>query len=119
MIRKLLAIALLPLCLVGCSQPEAEHTTYIVSGRYYTSGELITQDGNSWGYTQDIISENPSYDNQPVFALFDDNGTPDYIYDDEVYGLVLDRETAIYDELELRLSEVFTVERDGNVISIE
>ena len=45
-------------------------------------------------------------------------GTPDDIYDDEILGLVLDRETAIYDNLEEELSENFTVERDGNVLTI-
>lgn len=87
-------------------------------GRYYTSGEVITKDGNVWGYSQHIISERESYDNEPVFALFDDNGTPENIYDDEIYGLVLDRETEIYDRLEAELSKSFTVERNGNVISI-
>lgn len=95
-----------------------EHTNYMVRGRYYTSGELITQDGNTWGYDQAIISEQPSYDNEPVFAIFDDNGTPDNIYDDEILGLVRDVETAIYDELEVALSESFTLERDGNNIKI-
>lgn len=118
-----LAVALLALCcLAGCTQREREiepeHTTYITAGRYYTCGEVITDDGNVWGYSQDIISEMESYDHEPIFALFDDNGTPDYIYDDEIYGLVLDRETAVYDELESALSESFMVERNGNVISI-
>lgn len=103
----------------GCSQKgNLEHTTRIVSGRYYTSGEVITEDGNVWGYSQDIISERESYDNEPIFALFDDNGTPENIYDDEIYGVVLDRETEIYDMLEAELSTSFAVERNGNIISI-
>jgi hypothetical protein len=120
-----LAIAVLALlCLVGCTptETEIEHTTYIMSGRYYFNadiqGQVVTDDGNVWDYTQDIISEEPSYHNEPVYALLDDNGTPDNIYDDEILGLVLDRETAIYDALEVSLSESFTVERNGNVISI-
>ena len=117
--KKIVALMAIATLLTGCQkQPEPEHSSYIVSGRYYTSGEVITQDGNVWGYYQDIISEDPSYDNEPVFAIFDDNGTPDNIYDDEIYGVVLDRETAIYDALETELSKSFTVERDGNVISI-
>ena len=117
---KLIIAPLVMCCLAGCSQREIEreHSTYMLAGRYYTCGELITNDGNSWTYSQGIISEMKSYDNQPVFALFDDNGTPDYVNDDEVYGLVLDRETAIYDALEASLSESFTVERNGNVISV-
>lgn len=104
----------------GCSQREIEpeHTTRITAGRYYTCGEIVTDDGNVWEYSQDIISEMESYDHEPIFALIDDNGTPDYIRDDEVYGLVLDRETAVYDELESALSEDFIVERNGNIISI-
>lgn len=105
-------------CITGCTATETEHITYIAAGRYYTCGEVITDDGNVWEYSQDIISEMESYDHQPVFALIDDNGTPDYIKDDEVYGLVLDRETKVYDELEAALSDAFTVERNGNVISI-
>lgn len=114
------------LLFTGCSRKgnvvaefnPVEHTTYIVSGRYYTSGEVITEDGNVWGYSQDIISERESYNNEPIFALFDDNGTPENIYDDEIYGVVLDRETEIYDRLEAELSQSFTVERNGNIISI-
>ena len=117
--KTILAIIGLSLLFTGCSQKgNLEHTTYIVSGRYYTSGEVVTEDGNVWIYSQDIISERESYDHQPVFALFDDNGTPENIYDDEIYGVVLDRETEVYDRLEAELSKSFTVERNGNIISI-
>ena len=120
---KVVATLLALCCLTGCAtremKPEPEHSTYMVQGRYYTNGEVITQDGNVWGYDQAIISEMESYDNEPVFALFDDNGTPDNIYDDEIYGLVLDRETAIYDALEVELSEAFDIERNGNIISVK
>lgn len=118
--KRKLAIALLALlCLTGCTKTETqEHTTYITQGRYYTCGKVVTEDGNVWTYSQSVISERESYDHEPVFALFDDNGTTNYIYDDELYGVVLDVETAIYDELEVALSESFAVERNGNVISI-
>lgn len=117
--KTILAIIGLSLLFTGCSQKgNLEHTTYITSGRYYTSGEVITEDGNVWGYSQDIISERESYDNEPIFALFDDNGTPENIYDDEIYGVVLDRETEVYDRLEAELSTSFAVERNGNIISI-
>lgn len=85
--KKLLIIALAALCLAGCSS-KAEPKMYMVSGHYYTSGEVITDDGNIWGYSQDIISEEPSYDNEPVCVIFYDAGTPDNIYDDEIVGLV-------------------------------
>ena len=117
--KTIFAIIGLSLLFTGCSQKgNLEHTTYITSGRYYISGEVITEDGNVWGYSQDVISERESYDNEPIFALFDDNGTPENIYDDEIYGVVLDRETEVYDRLEAELSTSFAVERNGNIISI-
>lgn len=123
--KKLLLVSLLALTLTGCEEakveiPAVEHTASIVSGRYYTNGELITSDGNIWGYSQDIISEEPAYDNEPVYAVIDDNGTPNIIEDDIIAGLVLDRETAIYDALETAFSDAegFTVEREGNTIKI-
>ena len=121
--KKILAVSLIALSLCGCgsntiSEPAVEHSTYYQSGRYYISGEVITNDGNIWGYQTEIISEDPSYDAEPVYAVFDDNGTPDNIYDDVVLGLVLDRETAIYDALEVALSAEFDLERTGNNIRI-
>ena len=124
--KKKIIFALLGAFLIftGCDEvpeqnsPMVESTTYIISGRYYTSGELYTEDGNTWEYSQDIISEAPSYDNQPVYALINDMGTANK-FDDEVLGLVLDTETAIYDELEVRLSEEFSVERDGNQLHLD
>ena len=48
--KTIFAIIGLSLLFTGCSQKgNLEHTTYIVSGRYYTSGEVITEDGNVWG----------------------------------------------------------------------
>ena len=55
----------------------------------------------------------------PVYICFDDAGTPDNIYDDIVLGVVYDRETAIYDSLEVSLSQSFELERDGNIIHIK
>ena len=120
--KRIFALSLIALTLCGCGNNattvEPEHTQYYQGGRYYTSGEVITNDGNIWDYQTDIISEEPSYDAEPVYAVFDDNGTPDNIYDDAVLGLVLDRETAIYDALEVALSEEFNLERNGNNIRI-
>ena len=90
--KKLLIAVLATLCLSGCAVDEpmvkSEPEMYIASGYYYTRGEIILDDGNVWGYSQDIISEEPSYDDEPVYALMYDAGTPDYIYDDEIVGLV-------------------------------
>lgn len=93
--KKLLVIALAALCLTGCSPAvETEAEMYIVPGYYYTSGEVVTFDGNVWEYPQDIISDAPSYNGEPVFALFYDNRTPDYIYDDSIVSLVYNRDAA-------------------------
>ena len=83
--RKLLIAALATLLLTGCSAPaEDESTVYVVSGHYYTVGEVITEDGNIWGY----ISDAPIYNDEPVYVLFDNAKTPDYIYDDAIIGLI-------------------------------
>jgi hypothetical protein len=89
--KKLLISVLIALSLFGCAiahEPVAEPQMRIMAGHYYISGEVITEDGNIWGYSQDTISDAPSYDNQPVTVLFDDAGTPDNIYDDEIVGIV-------------------------------
>lgn len=128
--KKLLSILFLAaMFLTGCSttaeEPvvEAEHTRYVAHGRYYMNADLqwevITDDGNVWSYSQETISDEPRYHTEPVYVGFDDNGTPDTIEDDIILGLVLDRETAIYDTLEVSLSESFELERDGNNIRIQ
>jgi hypothetical protein len=94
------------------------HTRYTEFGRYYTEGTVITDDGNEWSYTTDTISDKTPTDRMPVWIGFDDNGTPEDIYDDIVLGLVYDVYTAIYDALETELSEEFEVEREGNYIKL-
>ena len=91
---------------------------YTTSGRYYTCGEVITDDGNVWEYTQDVISNELAYDNEPVYVVMNVMGTPNNIYDDKVVGVVRDTMTAIMDELEAVLSDDFSVERDGNNMTI-
>lgn len=125
---KITTLLLILVSLAGCTksnaskgvsqEAEAVHTRRTETGRYYTDGTVITADGNIWGYTQDIISDKPSYNNQPVYAVLDDNGTPDEITDDIILGLVWDVETAIYDELETALSDSFELEREDNNIHI-
>ena len=95
------------------------HTRYTAYGRYYTDGTVITNDGNEWSYTTDIISDKTPTDAMPVWIGFDDNGTPNEVTDDIILGLVYDRNTAIYDDLETALSDKFELERDGNNISIK
>lgn len=84
--KNLLIIALTSLCLAGCDSPEP--VMYTVPGYYYSCGEVITEDGNVWGYSQDVIDDEPSYDNETVYVLMYDAGTPDNIYDDEIVVLV-------------------------------
>lgn len=102
-------------------EPEVEdnsHTRYTAYGRYYTNGTVITNDGNEWAYSADTISDKTPTDDMPVWIGFDDNGTPDSIEDDIILGLVYDRNTAVYDELETALGDKFELERDGNNIHI-
>ena len=119
------AILILSLCAIvlsGCGTKTEtinnNHAQYIAAGRYYTDGNIITDDGNVWNYQTETISDEVSYDNEPVYVVFDNNGTETDIYDDVVVGLMLDRETAIYDELEKSLSSEFALEREGNNIRI-
>lgn len=78
--KKLILIALIALSLTGCA---AQSTVYTASGWYYTCGEIITEDGNIWGYDADGFENK-----QVVLVVFDDMGTPDNIYDDEIIGLI-------------------------------
>lgn len=118
--RTMLSAIALSVLLTGCgnAKPEVEHNRYVMQGRYYTDHICEDTNGNMWEYTTTTISNIDVYDGMPVYICFDDAGTPDNIYDDEVLGLVYDRETAVYDELENTLSEAFVVERDGNHIRI-
>ena len=97
--------------------PEVESKQYTAYGRYYTDGTVITNDGNEWSYITDTISDKTPTNAMPVWVAFDDNGTAD-ITDDIVLGVVYDRETAIYDDLETALGDKFELTRDGNNIRI-
>ena len=104
--------------LVADNKPEIQSTQYTAYGRYYTNGTVITNDGNEWEYSTDLISDKVPTDAMPVWVAFDDNGTPDNITDDIVLGIVYDRNTAVYDDLEMTLGGTFELERDGNNIKI-
>lgn len=117
--KKLVSTLLLvSIMLTGCAK-QPEHIRYTATGRYYTDGTVITDDGYIWGYSTDTISDKPAEDNMPVFVAFDDNSTPDDITDDIILGLVWDVETAIYDDLKSSLSQTFIIERNGNHIHIK
>lgn len=131
--KKLLTLALVGTMTltVGCSTkdeptiPQAETTRYTAYGRYYTNGTVITNatddgyDSMLWGYSTDMISDMKPYDGMPIRVVFDDNATPNNIEDDNILGVVYDRNTAVYDELETALGDSFELERDGNNIHIK
>ena len=106
---------------------KSEPLTYTSYGRYDTNISMngrtfkgfITNDGMAWEYDTDTVSNKSVYDGMPVWIGFSDNGTPDDITDDVPLGLVYDRETAIYDELEDALSDSFELERTNNNIYIK
>lgn len=79
--KKIAAMIGIIMLLAGCVK-QTEPEMYIVSGHYYAGGEIITEDGNVWGYTNEIFD-----DSFPVNVLFDNNGT-ESIYDDIIVGIV-------------------------------
>ena len=79
--KKIIALLAIAVCLTGC-QKQIEPEIYIMSGHYYAGGEIITEDGNVWGYESEIFD-----DSFPVNVLFDNNGT-ETIYDDIIVGIV-------------------------------
>ena len=79
--KKILALIGITICLSGC-QKQIEPEMYIVAGHYYANGEIVTEDGNIWGYTSESFD-----DDFPVNVLFDNNGT-ETIYDDVIVGIV-------------------------------
>lgn len=123
--KKLIALTLLVgafLITIGCTKvetPKHEPAQYTAYGRYYTNGTVITNDGNEWNYAADTISDRVPTDAMPVWVAFEDNGTPTDITDDIILGLVYDVNTAIYDALEIALSDKFEVERTDNNIRIK
>lgn len=95
-----------------------EYKQYMLSGYNDGGSAWVDEEGEEWIYRTEEVSEVAVYDGMPVFLFFNDNGTPDDRYDDEIIGILYDRETAIYDELETSLSEAFELSREGNNIRI-
>lgn len=118
MLKKLLSVMVLSMLLTGCNKAPVEHNHYVIQGRYYIEHICEDANGDLWEYSAPTISNIAVYDKMPVYICLDDMGTPDNT-DDEILGLVYDRETAIYDKLEAVLSESFEVEREGNNIRID
>jgi hypothetical protein len=81
--KKKIIIALvgMAMLLTGC-QKQVERELYLVPGYYYANGEVVTEDGNVWGYTSESINGDSAVD-----VLFDSNGT-EAIYDDIIVGII-------------------------------
>lgn len=62
--KKLIAAALVMLCLSGCSiaELEPEHAQYILQGRCYEHNFWEDTTGNLWEYITDAVSKVPVYD---------------------------------------------------------
>lgn len=79
--KKLITLAII-LGVVILAIPK--HTQYTVDNAAYNHGEIITPlDQNIWWYESDAVPNNCV-----VTVIFDDNGTPSYVYDDTILGVV-------------------------------
>lgn len=72
---------LISLCSISLTMSGAkESENYIVPG-HHTNGTIITNDGNIWDCQTEML-------NGAVHVVFNDNGTPDNIYDDIIIDLI-------------------------------
>lgn len=71
--KKLIPIIITLVTLTSCV---SSHGSYTMRGTVVYSDTIVTVDGNAWEFTTDIAF------GSPVVVTFDNNGTPDYIYDD-------------------------------------
>jgi hypothetical protein len=79
-----LTIITASLLVTACHTPKpAPHHCYATSGHYYLDGTIITADGNAWGFDTDAFCDDDTY----VQVIFDDNGTPNNIYDDIILNV--------------------------------
>ena len=79
--KKLISLVATLVVLSSCAP---SHGLYTMSGHIANGDTIITDDGNTWGVTTDIAV------GSLVVVTFDDNGTPDYIFDDVVTNVVID-----------------------------
>lgn len=70
--------------LVTLSSCAPLNNTYTMSGHVADSDLIVTEDGNAWGVTTDIAV------GSSVVVTFDDNGTPDNVFDDIVTLVTID-----------------------------
>lgn len=79
--KKLIPLVTALVMLASCAPL---NSTYTMSGHVADSDLIVTVDGNAWAVTTDIAVC------ASVIVTFDDNGTPDYIYDDIVVSVAQD-----------------------------
>ena len=79
--KKLIPIIATLVVLSSCTP---SHDAYTMSGHVADSDLIVTEDGNAWGVTTDIVI------GSSVVVTFDDNGTPDSIFDDIITSVVVD-----------------------------
>lgn len=69
--------------MTACAPNPAPHHTYAVSGHYHLNGTIITSDGNLWDFQTSAFTTDATH----IQVIFDDNGTPDNIYDDVILNI--------------------------------
>ena len=93
--------------MAGYADTTAMAESRVESARFYTKdgGTVVTIDGHEWGYTTEILDdafldstgkvwfngiEHEAKNDVPVWVRISDNGTPNYLDDDEVLKVGLD-----------------------------
>lgn len=79
--KKLLTIIATLVVLSSCAP---SHNAYTMRGTVTDSNLIVTVDGNAWEVSTDFV------DGSSVVVTFDDNGTPDSIFDDIITNVVID-----------------------------
>ena len=79
--KKLISLVATLVMLTSCAPL---NSTYTMSGHVADSDLIVTEDGNTWGVTTDIAV------GSSVVVTFDDNGTPDSIFDDIITSVAQD-----------------------------
>lgn len=85
MIAVLFAMFVMSFFYKTVEEPEPEFDTYEMVGRYEDCGIIFDEYGDIWDYWQEGVSDGVN-----VRITMSDNGTPDYIEDDEVLNIVED-----------------------------
>ena len=80
--KRLTILILTLLFLCGCTSSTSFRKA---EGKYYTRGEIITDDGHVWSFD----SKEAAYDGQDVTVIFNDNGTPWNVTDDEIFAITI------------------------------